>query len=325
MIINISSAWDTIRTEHNSFLKTKIQKFLDTPSTKSTHTQAKKFVRWIEPYILSKKPECLLHTINKFEKKRRRMSKLEFNNFKIQLETIFNYENFIKKKVHMWDAYKLCEKFSFEVCPYCHQAYIFTIVEEKGIRPTLDHYYLKDEYPFLALALNNFIPSCATCNSSLKGMTNFFTTPHLNPLVDKESIHFYCKKDGYTILDIISNFENLKHELNIELTHPITCEKSKSSMEVFMLQARYKKINRLGVNFVGAKTSIDNSAGLLNFYAAGPQLPGDALDFDKPAEEIIKRQFPFDRSNYKNEIHGKMFADLYDQFDRSVIFTTHVP
>jgi hypothetical protein len=215
MLINISNSWAGARAQHNNFLINEIQAALASPSKDPVMVKTKKFLRWIEPHLISTKPQNLIHAINKFNKIRMQMTNAEFTTFKTQLKAVFKYDNFIKRKKIKWDAYKLCEAFPFKVCPYCHYTHIFTVIEEKGIRPTIDHYYLKDEYPFLALALNNLIPSCATCNSNLKGVINFCKTPHLNPLIDPESINFHCTKPGSTILDIVSNFENLKHELTI--------------------------------------------------------------------------------------------------------------
>lgn len=54
-------------------------------------------------------------------------------------------------------------------CPYCNRSYTFTIGEKDiKVRPQLDHFYPKSEYPYLALSFYNLVPVCPICNL-LKG------------------------------------------------------------------------------------------------------------------------------------------------------------
>ena len=102
-------------------------------------------------------------------------------------------------------SYWLTERLNVNTCPYCNRSPIHTVFDnsanQKGlIRPTLDHFYPKAKYPFLALSFYNLIPSCYFCNSSLKGgekdedkdkdnegkKNKVIITPktHLNPYID---------------------------------------------------------------------------------------------------------------------------------------------
>lgn len=106
-------------------------------------------------------------------------------------------------------AYWLTERLNVNTCPYCNRSPINTVFDnsanQKGlIRPTLDHFYPKAKYPFLALSFYNLIPSCYFCNSSLKGgekdedkdkdkdnegknkkvIINITPKTHLNPYID---------------------------------------------------------------------------------------------------------------------------------------------
>lgn len=60
-------------------------------------------------------------------------------------------------------------------CYYCNIDYVNTYNTKNGKKNkfTLDHYYDKSTYPYLALSLYNLIPSCYTCNSKLKGTVEF--------------------------------------------------------------------------------------------------------------------------------------------------------
>lgn len=81
------------------------------------------------------------------------------------LKTIFQYENFSKRKV----AYELLKEIDITVCPYCNRLYIMTLKKHR-VRPQLDHYFPKSRYPYLALSLYNLIPSCSVCNMAKSDM-----------------------------------------------------------------------------------------------------------------------------------------------------------
>lgn len=100
------------------------------------------------------------------------------------LDKIFDYDKFIRSNP-IWDAYSLTKKINFNTCPYCNRQFINTYQDDSGkTRPTLDHFYNKDEYPYLAISLYNLIPSCYICNSSLKGTKNFHKKTHVHPYED---------------------------------------------------------------------------------------------------------------------------------------------
>ena len=80
------------------------------------------------------------------------------------------------------------ERLEINVCPYCNREYIFkfedTKKKESRILASLDHYYDKDTYPFLAISLFNLIPSCHICNSKFKHTKNFYDIQHIHPFED---------------------------------------------------------------------------------------------------------------------------------------------
>lgn len=96
----------------------------------------------------------------------------EYKETKVLLENIFNYSTFCKNE--NWNRSMLLYQMDIRVCPYCNRQYI-TKYQTENIRKTtadLDHYYPKSKYPFLALSLYNFIPSCAICNRNFKRADN---------------------------------------------------------------------------------------------------------------------------------------------------------
>lgn len=100
-------------------------------------------------------------------------------NFMINL-----YKNFTDKKIE-YDAYDLAAKLKVDVCPYCNRNYTFTIKSKNAsTRPQFDHFYDKATYPILALSFYNLIPSCSTCNTTMKGTKHFSLKTHVHPYAE---------------------------------------------------------------------------------------------------------------------------------------------
>lgn len=94
------------------------------------------------------------------------------------------YENFCNKKKE-YDAYDLAESLHVNVCPYCNRNYTFTIKSKNGsTRPQFDHFYDKATHPILSLSFYNLIPSCTTCNATMKGTKPFSLATHAHPYVE---------------------------------------------------------------------------------------------------------------------------------------------
>jgi hypothetical protein len=86
---------------------------------------------------------------------------------KEELKKIFKYENKFQEVISKFFEKELETK----TCYFCNIHYVneYNINNEEYKNEfTLDHYYDKGSYPYLALSLYNLIPSCYTCNSKLK-------------------------------------------------------------------------------------------------------------------------------------------------------------
>lgn len=88
---------------------------------------------------------------------------------------VFRYEDFSKLEA----VYDFITMYNVQVCPYCNRQYITTARTQKGsksdtpespeerekrTRPQLDHFKNKNAFPWLALSINNLVPSCGVCN-----------------------------------------------------------------------------------------------------------------------------------------------------------------
>jgi hypothetical protein len=112
------------------------------------------------------------------------------------------YEDFAKSssnwgtKKERYNAHILVAKLGIEVCPYCNRNYIRNLQEKRTCE--LDHFYPKEAYPFLAMSFYNLIPSCKTCNQTLKGSKMISVNPYDSEfLKEKFSFKLQIKKASF--------------------------------------------------------------------------------------------------------------------------------
>lgn len=220
------------------------------------------------------------------------------------VEAVFDYDKFIAQ-TSKWNAYSLCSTSKSKTCPYCAQAYAFTIYREDnspGFRPTLDHFLPKHKFPHLALSLSNLIPSCYTCNSNLKNKKDFHEIPHLHPLYDNESFTFELALECGTSLDALSDIKALRPKTLLQLRHADKTEKVKNSAKTFLLDRRYIGHLNEALDFSEYVLNLDTK----RFTEVSNILGGVTI------EQLLR----FDSKNYRNTIMGKMFLDLFEHFHR---------
>lgn len=133
--------------------------------------------------IIFVKPEdmkCLISVVksrivqhSKIEYIKKGNKKLFSYSVEEELREVFKYAKFQPKEITPF----FTDNFNFRTCFYCNKDFIIKFRKENNKYFStfqLDHFYDKATYPYLALSLYNFIPSCATCNSSkVKGSKDF--------------------------------------------------------------------------------------------------------------------------------------------------------
>lgn len=105
----------------------------------------------------------------------------ENNKSKNQINEFFRlrYEAFSKKDTKInknWNRHIFLARLNVTTCPYCNRQYITKYAEDlkesedidNRTTADLDHFYSQSEYPYLALSIYNFIPSCQICNRNFK-------------------------------------------------------------------------------------------------------------------------------------------------------------
>lgn len=125
----------------------------------------------------------IVHSIGKIDK--------DYSNYDYLIKC-FGYDSFKNGNYQdnvAWNAYELCKKLKVNVCPYCNREYTFTIgnTKEKKLRPEIDHFFPKSEYPYLSCSLYNMIPSCHICNHGKREFGEGILYPYNNGF-DKDVI-----------------------------------------------------------------------------------------------------------------------------------------
>ncbi len=176
--------------------------------------------------------KCLL--VGNFRILEKIKKRIGTNNNNKSIKFLFNYTELRKDYISPFFE----DYLNIATCYYCNIDYInsYNTDKKKKNKFTLDHYYDKSTYPYLALSLYNFVPSCYACNSKLKGTEEF---SNLSP----SSINFDFDKKVKFKLFLHKNCKDLniklKDDIDIPLKERYSNEYDKY-IEVFKLNERYQ-------------------------------------------------------------------------------------
>lgn len=152
----------------------------------------------------------------------------------IELKEVFDY-----KKFQPFISSFFEEEIQIKTCSFCNIHFVNEYKDKNDSYKnefTLDHYYDKATYPYLALSFYNLILSCYTCNSKLKKNEEF---KNLAP----SSVSFDFDEKVKFKLYLDKSCENLhikdKENIDIELKEYYSNDYDKY-IEVFKLNERYK-------------------------------------------------------------------------------------
>ncbi len=156
------------------------------------------------------------------------------------------YESKVTGKKVKWGRHEFLTKLGIAVCPYCNRQYINNYKEEDLNRTTadLDHFYIKSLYPYLALSIYNFIPSCQICNRTFKGAIDFFDgeeNNHLYPYDDEfgDDVKFTLDLAGDYDVDVLLGMSE-NFEIDIEIKDKLE-HKTQDKEKIKKLDDKYDK------------------------------------------------------------------------------------
>ena len=184
-------------------INTKPEDKLEELIKKKKRSKTKKSARELAALIYLKKefpnslilgtPKDLYQIIRTFHK--RSWQSLVYKNkksttFGKQILEVFGYSKRFRSQVKrgIW----LAEQLNIKVCPYCNAQSTIVASATSGKKIAkfqFDHFFSKDQYPYLSISLYNLIPSCANCNIT-KSYKNLDLVNYYNPYFSDFSIYF---------------------------------------------------------------------------------------------------------------------------------------
>lgn len=233
------------------------------------------------------------------------------------LKYIFNYSSFSKiEPTEPWGPYQLISGLNHSVCVYCNSQFIFTVFRNKTdekkklkIRPSLDHFFPKKLHPVLGLSIFNLIPSCHTCNSSLKSDVDCTLEKHIHPYIDDLDELGYFEREFYSNIpkdfksydDFYSQVvgRSTNYDVKLKAVNKIDEERIKGFEELFEIEERYSFHKSL-INDYVRKAIIYNGIYL-------GQL-GESYDFIFKDNESFEEVMLFEDIN--NSILSKILKDV---------------
>ena len=260
--------WEKIKEEHSEWYSDNIlpniknaYEFIESQKSKSYSMKKylellKKIIDKGKDFIIqkelfldyeNKEIDKIIKIMKKKNKKSKSILEIRFEKLNISEEYLPN-QLFCYKKLQTgnknWNRHKLLSLIGIEICPYCQRNYISSYEENNDEKTTadLDHFYPKSLYPFLALSLYNFIPSCQICNSRFKGNKDTRDSVYLyEEGFDELGVKFRTSKEvisetlgeRYSDFYVKIDYENLKNKED--------GEKVKNSIENLGLDRVYKK------------------------------------------------------------------------------------
>ncbi|HIP12516.1 MAG TPA: hypothetical protein EYG73_07340 [Arcobacter sp.] len=193
-------------------------------------------------FVEPEKTRCLINTIelriieqSKVKFKEMKKKKKFIYEAKGELKKIFKYENKFQSFISEFFEKEL----ETRTCYFCNIHYVNEYkVDEKEYKNefTLDHYYDKGSYPYLALSLYNLIPSCYVCNSKLK------KSIELDVFAPNSEDFDFHKRVKFK-LHLSKNCKDLNIKSKADIKIPLKenySNKYEKYIEVFKLNERYE-------------------------------------------------------------------------------------
>ena len=210
-----------------------------------------------------------------------------------ELSNLFSYSRLSKDL-----TYKLVSFLDITICPYCNEDKLHFYLSPEGdkdYRPSLDHFYPKSKFPFLALSVYNLIPSCEFCNENCKGSIDThsfpFASPHITG-VDEEPLFTF--DTGY----LKEQFDRLTVD-NITIKLNSMNQSIDNNVDMFAIENRYNNddYKLWFMKFIKTKHTIEDLKFPKEHSPFLESLVGRNLNQGIPATKAENKKFSLDMFN----------------------------
>lgn len=209
--------------------------------------------------------------------------------------------DFYEKKwddIAEYDRYTFVTKHNLKTCPYCNMGYILISErnkkKENGLRPEIDHFFPKSEYPYLAMSFYNLIPSCKVCNHT-KGNKDTYKDELLSPYeIDESTFKMTYRPKNMNFLQVEKrkyNTNNFEIEIK-DKNNKKDDEDKKDSNDYFKLDKLYAQHKDVVLELLVKRTIYSKSyiAELKkNFHLTDDEIYRFLFCNYKDGEEFSKR------------------------------------
>ena len=255
-------------------------------------------------------PACLNFKLDRNDREQKKHAKALY-------EYVFCYEEFSKLKngsghigIHDFVA-----RLGVKVCPYCNRLFITTVnTPNRKVRPQLDHFRNKNDYPFLALSVNNLIPSCGVCN--LLKLTNDegMIYPYEESFADEEyifaaDIPLNRTVPALTGIAISENDFRIRMRFKGAVTDKARGKRIEESVKTLALEELYQS-HREYVSMLYRQRYILTEKMAQDYYGQFPDLFSSASDV-----EFLFALMNTDREHWGDRPLAKLTHDIREEID----------
>ena len=215
------------------------------------------------------------------------------------------------------EAYRFVRTIGVKACPYCNRNYVQVIEEKKGskfhIRPALDHFRNKSDYPFLSLSMRNLVPSCAYCNGKKGKEDNVLLYPYKEGVGDAFKFIISTQKNisYFTANDCEDSYRlSIEKDNSMQIDNTLR-EKIENSKRLFGWDELYDEDKKYALR-------VFQNAYIYNKYyeECNIALLKKATQYsDKELRQILNPKL-VDKKDFVEETLSKMTYDIVQQADK---------
>lgn len=257
-----------------------------------------------------KVPEYLNFKLDRKDREQKKHAKALY-------EYVFPYDRFSKLKNgngHI-GIHDFVERLGVKVCPYCNRLFVTTAnSKNRRVQPQLDHFRNKNDYPFLALSVNNLIPSCGVCNLLKLANDEDMIYPYEESFADEEHIFATNIPLNHTVPaleGIAISKEDFKIELkfNGEMKDEKRGERIKKSIGILALEELYQSHREYVSNLYRQRYILTNQMAQ-DIYKQFPNLYSSENDV-----EFLFALMNTDREHWGERPLAKLTHDIRAEID----------
>lgn len=219
------------------------------------------------------------------------------------------------KNFRSTQAPKVVNELNIKTCPYCNRNYldVYFDAKNKAIRfnGDLDHYFPKEEYPYLAINLYNLVPCCKVCNQEKGKKKEGIFHPYLDDNANLYKFKTEFDKNGN--IDYLYGLTD-QFELKIEILENPNSQKISASKKLFKLNEKYENQKEYVKNLI-KKVYMYNDTILNEFKTEVFNIDdNDTIIFGEEEMKKVVFDCDFNPNEHLDKPLSKLTYDILNEF-----------